>query len=357
MTSQKSDAIALVLFSILLLAMLLGGAVSPALAASSEAQKPMVWRMAHYQPEQRVLMQAIKWWSDELEKRTSGRIKIRHFFGEELARAKEILPMVAAGGVELGTPTLTYHPSEFPLMQMINDYPYAELGELFYLAPGAVDQVPALQAEWKKNNVMPLSHGGLAPYGIVSTKPVKKLDDLKGLRIRVFGPNVPLRMARIGMVPLTLPSSEIYEAMAKGSVECSFSTLDQHRIGLFEVAKTHLKGDFCPSIYAAQPVMNLKLFNSFAPDLRKIIMDLQVDHLKTVKRMVEEGDVADEKFLKSKGVNFYSLSEAENKKIQQISSETWDLIGSKLKDQDGFKSMKAALVRLKAEYDKTKKNR
>lgn len=354
MASQKKGVKVVTVFLILFLAVLFGAAVNHAVAASSDAEKPLVWRMAHYQPEQRVLMQAIKWWSGELEKRTNGRIKIRHFFGEELARAKEILPMVAAGGVELGTPTLTYHPSEFPLMQMINDYPYADLGELFYLAPGAVDQVPALQAEWKKNNVMPLSHGGLAPYGIVSTKPVKKLDDLKGLRIRVFGPNIPLRVAKIGMVPLTLPSSEIYEAMAKGSVECSFSTLDQHRIGLFEVAKTHLKGDFCPAIYAAQPVMNLKLFNSLAPDLRKIIMDLQVDHLKTVKKMVEEGDVADEKFLKSKGVNFYSLSEAENKKFEQISSETWDLMGSRLKDQDGFKSMKAALARLKAEYQKAK---
>lgn len=349
MISLKSCVSALAL-----LAVTLGSAIDTLSAASSPEQKPIIWRMAHYQPEQRVLSQGLKWWSSELEKRTNGKIQIKHHFNEELARAKEILPMVAAGGVEIGTAPISYHPAEFPLMQLMDGYPYRDLDELFWLAPRVVEQVPALQAEWKKNNVVPISYASLAPYGMISIKPVKKLDDLKGLRVRVFGSIVPVKMAKLGMVPLTLPSSEIYEAMAKGSVECSYSTLDQHRIGLFEVAKTHLKGDFHPALYAAQPVMNLKLFNSLAPELRKIIMDLQVDHLKTIKKMILDGDEADEQFLKSKGVNFYYLSEAENKRIQQISIETWEEAAKKIKDQDAFKSMKSALVRLKAEYGKIK---
>jgi TRAP-type C4-dicarboxylate transport system substrate-binding protein len=157
------------------------------------------------------------------------------------------------------------------------------------------------------------------------------------------------------MVPLALPSSEIYEAMAKGAAECSYSTLDQHRLGLWEIAKTHLRGDFQPTIYAAQPVMNLKLFNSLAPDLRKIIMDLQIDHLKVLKKILLDGEADDEKFLRSKGVNFYYLTEAENKRLVQIADEAWEQIASKVKDQAGVKSLKENLVRLRAEYNKTKK--
>lgn len=354
MSNKKSDATALVLLSFLLLIVLLGGVVNPTFAASSAAQKTMVWRMAHYQPEQRPLMQGIKWWANELEKRTGGRIKIKHYFAQELARAKEIISMVGTGGVELGTPAVAYHPSEFPLMKLISDYPYEDLDELFWLAPRVVEQVPALQAEWEKINVKPLSYGGLSPYGIVSAKPTKKLGDLKGYRIRVFGSVVPLKVAALGMVPLTLPSSEIYEAMAKGAVECSFSTLDQHKIGLWEVAKSHLKGDFQPTIYAAQPIMNLKLFNSLDPELRKIIINLQVDHFKVLKKILVEGNISNEKFLKSKGVFFSTLSEAENKRLKQISKDAWEKAATKVKNRDGLKAVRAALIRLKAEYSKIK---
>ena len=354
MSSQKSDARALVLLPFLLLVLGLLGVISPALAASSQAQKPIVMRMAHYQPEQRVLMQGAKWWADEVQKRTGGRIVIKHYFSEELARAKEIFPLLGQGAIELGTPVVAYHPSEFPLMQLLVDYPWKDLDALFWLAPRLIEQVPALQAEWKKNNVKPLSYGGLPPYGVVWIKPVKSLNDLRGLRIRVWSSILPKRMAKLGMVPLTLPSSEVYEAMAKGSVECSLSPNDQHKVGLWEVAKYHLKGEFLQAAFAAQPVMNLKLFNSLDPELRKIIMDLQVDHLKKLKELIVEADAADEKFLRDKGVNFSSLSEAENKRLEKEAIEAWELSATNIKAQDDVKAIKAALVRLEAEYRKTR---
>jgi TRAP-type C4-dicarboxylate transport system substrate-binding protein len=354
MTSQKSDTITLVLLPILLLVVSFWGVINPALAASSQAQKPILMRMAHYQPEQRVLMTGAKWWADQVQKRTGDRIIIKHYFSEELARAKEILPLVGQGGVDLGTPALTYHVSEFPLMQLLIDYPWKDLDALFWFVPRLVEQVPALQAEWTKNNVKPLSYGGLPPYGIVSIKPVKTLDDLKGLRIRVWGSTLPKRMQNLGMVPVTIPSSETYEAMAKGSVECTLSPTDQHKVGLWEVAKYHLKGEFIPALYAAQPIMNLRLFNSLDPGLRKIIMDLQVDHLKKLKELIVETDAADEKFLRDKGVSFPSLSEAENKRIEKDAIVLWEQAATQMKAQDNVKAVKAALVRLQAEYIKTR---
>jgi TRAP-type C4-dicarboxylate transport system substrate-binding protein len=354
MSSQKSDTIALVLLPFLLLVVSLWGVVSPALAASSQAQKPILMRMAHYQPEQRVLMTGIKWWADQVQKRTGDRILIKHYFSEELARTKEILQLVGQGGVELGTPALTFHVSEFPLMQLLIDYPWPNLDALFWFTPRLVEQVPALQAEWQKNNVKPLSYGGLPPYGVVCIKPVKRLDDLKGLKIRVWGSVVPRNMSKLGMVPVTFPSSELYEGMSKGSVDCTLSPTDQHKVGLWEVAKYHLKGDFTPALYAAQPIMNLKLFNSLDPELRKIIMDLQVDHLKKLKELIVETDASDEKFLRDKGVNFSSLSEAENKRVEKDALEGWEQATAKMKAQDDVKAIKAALVRLKAEYIKTR---
>jgi TRAP-type C4-dicarboxylate transport system substrate-binding protein len=329
--------------------------LTPAEAASS--QKPIEMKMAHYQPEQRVLMVGVKWWGDQVRARTSGRIVIKHYFGGTLARAKEIYPLLSRGGLELGTPAPSYNVSELPLFNFVGDYPYQSLGELFYVMPKLVKEVAALAAEWKKINVIPLSYGGLPPYGIVSRKKLERLDEVKNLKIRVWGKNVPRRVTKLGMVPLSTPSSEIYEAMAKGTVDCSLSPSDQHRsLGLWESAKYHLKGDFIPALFAAQPVMNLTAFNRLEPELRQILMDLQADHLKKLIQLVEETDARDEKFLKEKGVNFIYLSKSDNKRLQQVAMEVWEEQAAEMTAK-GFgaeiKEIKAALERVKAEYRKT----
>ena len=320
-------------------------------------KKTIEMRMAHYQPEQRVLMVAIKWWADQVKARTGGRIVIKHYFGGTLAGAREIYPLVSGGGLELGTPAPSYNVSDLPLFNFVGDYPWPNLDELFWFMPRLVEKVPALAAEWKRINVKPLSYGGLPPYGIVSRKPIKSLAELRNLKVRVWGKNVPRRVTKLGMVPLSTPSSEIYEAMAKGTVDCSLSPTDQHKsLGLWEVAKYHLQGDFIPALFAAQPVMNLDLFNRLEPDLRQILMDLQVDHLKKIKELVQETDAADEKFLKEHGVQFAHLSKAENKRLEEIAMEVWEEQAAELSAKGRgaeVKEIKATLEQLKPEYLKT----
>lgn len=327
-------------------------AVSLPQVAFAAGPDPIVMRMAHYQPEQRVLMRAIKWWGKELEKRTDGRVKVEHFFAGQLAKAKDILALVSAGGIDLGTPALTYHVSEFPLMQLVIDYPWKSLDELMWVAPRLVDQTEALKAEWKRNNVVPLSYGGLPPYGVVTTRKVEKLADLEGCKIRVWGKTVPKRVSKLDMVPVTMPSSETYEAMAKGTAECSLSPTDQHKsLGLYEVAKFHVTGDFIPALYAAQPIMNAQKFAQLDPEIREVIMDLQSDHIKKVEELIAETDQRDREFLKEQGVNFVPLSTEENERIRQDALSIWEASAAELQSQDAVEEIKQAIERLRAEYD------
>ena len=147
MTSQKSKVKWAGLFSLLLAIAALFVCSKLVLASSSETHKPIEMKMAHYQPEQRVLMVGAKWWAEQVKERTNGRILIKHYFGGTLARAKEILPLVSRGGIEVGTPALAYHVSEFPLMNLVADYPWSSIDELFWMLPRLVDEVPALAAE------------------------------------------------------------------------------------------------------------------------------------------------------------------------------------------------------------------
>jgi TRAP-type C4-dicarboxylate transport system substrate-binding protein len=316
-------------------------------------------RMAHFQPEQRVLMVAAKWWADQVTARTGGRIVIKHYFSEKLATATEILPLVGRGGIELGTPTITYHISEFPLNNFLGDYPWPIMDE-FVLWPRLIAEIPALAAEWKKNNVVPLSYGAVPPYGIVLRKPIKTVDELKNFKIRVWGTNVPMKMIKLGMVPVSLSSAETYEGIEKGTVDASLAPMDQHRsLGLWQVAKYHLKCDILPvGGFAAAPVMNLDAFNRLDPELRKILTDLQVDHLNKVTQLVKEADAADETFLKNHGVNVLSLPEAENRRFQKVSMEVWEQEAADLSARGlgaEVSAIKAGVEKVRAKYLKTRR--
>jgi len=359
MSTGQCKAASLIVSSFLLAILPLAFCAGAAVAASAPQDKPIEMRMAHFQPEQRVLMVAIKWWADQVKERTNGRILIKHFFSEKLATATEILPLVSRGGIELGTPTITYHISEFPLNNFLGDYPWPKMDE-FVLWPRLIEEVPALAAEWKRNNVVPLSYGVVPPYGMILRKPVRNLDELKNFKVRVWGTNVPKKVSKLGMVPVSMSSAETYEGIDKGTVDSSLAPMDQHRaLGLWQVAKYHLKCDVLPvGGFAAAPVMNLDLFNRLDPELRKILLDLQVDHLQKVKQLVGEADAADEKFLKDKGVNILSLSEADNKRFQQVAMEVWeqqaaDLSGRGLGAE--VNAIKAGIEKLRAEYLKTRR--
>ena len=63
------------------------------------------------------------------------------------------------------------------------------------------------------------AHG---PGLLHSKKPVYKMEDLKGLKIRSYGFNA--RVAKmLGGVPVAMPQNSVYEALQKGVVDASLS--------------------------------------------------------------------------------------------------------------------------------------
>lgn len=143
-------------------------------------------------------------------------------------------------------------------------------------------------------------------------------------------------------------------------MDASLAPMDQHRsLGLWQVAKYHLKSDVLPvGGFAAAPVMNLNVFERLDPELRKILLNLQADHLSKVKQLVKEADATDEAFLKKNGVNIIYLSEAENRQFQKVAMEVWEQQAADLSARGlgaEVNAIKAGLEKARAEYLKTRR--
>ena len=123
-------------------------------------------------------------WAKEIEKRTNGAVKINMFPGGTLTPADQCYDGVVKGISDVGMSVVSYVKGRFPLSEVI-DLP---LG--YRSGTQATKLANAYFAKFKPkefDDVKIMYFHGHGP-GIVNTKkPVEKLEDLKGMKLRCTG--------------------------------------------------------------------------------------------------------------------------------------------------------------------------
>ena len=122
-------------------------------------------------------------WGKEVEKRTNGRVKVQHFAGGTLTSPPTTYESIVKGVVDIGLCVLGYTMGKFPLSDVIA-YPLGVPSG--YIATKLVNEyyVKFKPAEFNEVKVIYLQANG--PGIIHTTKPVAKLEDMKGLKIQDF---------------------------------------------------------------------------------------------------------------------------------------------------------------------------
>lgn len=101
---------------------------------------------------------------------------------------------------------------------------------------------------------------------------VKVPTDLKGHKIRVAGPDQSQLIAGCGGAPVTMPASEYYEALGRGTIEGVITGVEMSIArSLYEVVDNMclLDFDWGLTYYA----MNLDLWNKLSPDLQALLVE------------------------------------------------------------------------------------
>jgi TRAP-type C4-dicarboxylate transport system substrate-binding protein len=248
-------------------------------------------------------------WAKEVEKRTQGRVKITVFPAGTLTPADQCYDGVVKGISDIGMSCFAYTRGRFPLMEVLDlpiGYPNGKVATYvandFYqmFKPKELDDVKVLYLH---------AHG---PGLLHTIKPVTKLEDMKGLKIRSTGLSSKV-VTSLGGVPVAMPQGSTYESLQKGVVDGT--------IGPIEVLKGWKQGEViknttnCSGIgYTTSMfvVMNKKKWDSLPKDIQKIISDVNKEwinvHAKTWDSLDEEGKA----FTLSLGNKIIPLSPAEN---------------------------------------------
>ena len=201
------------------------GAVQPASAEDPSG----TWRWAHFSAEAWGSSQADKLFAEELKELTDGKLDTRFYWAGAMGSGTELLELTANNAVDVGSFVPSYFPGQMPLMSLVNSIPLTFTDPVVAMEVQqklAMDN-PYFQEELKKNKVYPILFHGLAPYRLQCTTPVRKIEDIKGLRVRTFGEWPPKMFEQLGAVPVNIGMVEVWttkkgvltEALARKVIE------------------------------------------------------------------------------------------------------------------------------------------
>lgn len=185
-------------------------------------------RFAHFFPATTPTAKTDAEFARLVEERTNGAVKTQFFWAGAMGKATEILGLVGSGSVEMGATLPNYFPAELPFASLgavpLTYFPDPETA--LTVEHAVTNGDPAGQAELRTANVESLLVHALRPYHLECTKPIEKITDLDGTKIRTFGAFAPGALQSFGAIPVNLQPAEIYEGLQRGVVDCVMYNYD-----------------------------------------------------------------------------------------------------------------------------------
>jgi len=250
-------------------------------------------------------------WAKEIEKRTGNKVQITVFPGGTLTNAKQCYSGVVTGISDLGFSLFAYTRGRFPVMAAVDlpmGYPNGKVASRvaheFAKAfnPKELSDVKVLYLH---------AHG---PGLLHTKKPVTKLEDLKGMKIRATGLSAKVVEA-LGGVPVAMPQGGTYEALQKGVVEGTFGPMEVLKgWKQAEVVKytTECYGVGYTTTFFI--VMNLDKWNALPDDVKKVFEEVSEKYVDIHGKVWDSTDEEGRKYTQSLGNKIIPISDKENAK-------------------------------------------
>jgi len=250
-------------------------------------------------------------WCKEVEKRAAGKVKITYFPGGTLTPAAQTYDNVVKGIADIGESCFAYTRGKFPMMETL-DLP---LG--YKSGVAATNLVNAFYAKFQPKELADVKVLWLHAHGpgiLHSKKPVNKLEDMKGMKIRATGLAAKVVQA-LGAAPVGTTMPETYDALRTGVADGAMAPIESLQGWKWgEVVKSTTQNFGSAYTTAMFVVMNKAKWNSLPPDVQKIFEDVSKEWVVKQGKVWDEIDKEGYAFTKKRGNQVITLSAAEDAK-------------------------------------------
>lgn len=299
----------MVAFSQLAPSHLLAQTTKPSSTAPPSSTEKINLRFAIEWPEPSSLYQVlIKPILAEIEQKSNGRITFTKFLGGILGKGPEQYDMVKTGKVDFTVHATGYTPGRFPMCDVLSlPGAYENSVSSQEVALAVYDRI--LYKEFPDTHSLSFHQAQLF-YVYTVAKPVRVMEDFKGLKLRTAGGFVTDALKALGAAPVPIVLGDVYTSLQTGvigGVVMGPSAFPGYK--LQEVIKhaTRFKFGTTTHVFA----MNTATWEKIPADLRKIIEEAVRKWGGYQMAMWQKDDTFVTKVLMDKGGTTYTLPQAE----------------------------------------------
>lgn len=314
------------LSSAVLAAALIAGSGAPPAAADT-----IEWRFNNNYAPTRPESAHIRNLAADIEKRTDGRLKISVSEGGAMG----LKDADAIRYMQAGTPEMAFIWPPF----LGRDAPDIANVYVFGLISGAEEHLKALPAVktvlkegLEKRGIAVVGYMGLSiiDASIFCREPVRSLDELKGVKLRVGTREQVETFTKLGVAAQIVPQNELYTALQTGVIDCAlYPARFAGSISVQEVARnaTYIGFPFPPAPYAM--MVNKAKWDALADDLKGHVSDamaaLEEASFNFDKDAIAEQEAREK--VAGQGVTWHADFSADDQAaIRAAALETWDAL-------------------------------
>ncbi|MFO7600402.1 MAG: TRAP transporter substrate-binding protein [Candidatus Desulfacyla sp.] len=258
-------------------------------------------------------------WAEKISKMTDGQVKVTFFPGGALGKTPDHYALAEKGIADIVYILHDYTPGRFPMTSVF---------ELPFMIPSAqktsvamwkvYEQFPEFQKEYEKVKVLALFCHDPGGFNSVK-KPIRTIEDFKGMKFRTANPHVTKALKLFGAVPVNMPVTDTYTALERGVVDGTVLPWEGNFVfKLAELLKYGTEADFYTMTMMA--VMNKKKYDSLPDNVKKAI-----DETTGMVMSEEAGRVYDavrpvmRKLCMDKGMEAIQISPEESDRLKALS--------------------------------------
>ena len=314
-------------------------------------------KLAYFVGDQHAMSKWLVKWSDILEKESGGRIKVTRFPGSQMGPVQQHYDFVRTGQADVAWFLHGATPGRFPLTELVQ-VPYlvgsAEIGTK--VLNDAELRSKYLDAEHKGVKVLLLmTH---QPGNVHTTKkPIRTVEDMKGLRIRFASPTIRDYVAALGGTPVGVLPTEQVEQLQKGTIDGVFIDYGGAGIAFKMGGVLKYSTEMYSYVSSFGVAMNPDFWGKLSPDLQALVTKSVTGIEKEVGQAWDGLDVPGKKAIMDGGGEAITLSAAENAKFRKIGA---DVAEAKVKELEGrgmpARAIYTTMKSLSEKHAKTSKN-
>lgn len=289
-------------------------AAVPEPRADAATGPELILRYAENQPEGYPTTEAAYAFAELVAERTDGRVNVRVYSNGVLGSETSIVEQMEYGGIDFSRISIMslgeFVPEVFVLQL---PFLYKDDDHMWRVLDGAIGEV-FLDSIKDRIGLTGLAWFDAGVRHFYTNRPVKGLEDLQGLRIRVAESGLMEDLIRqLGAVPVRLSYDDVYSALAKGEIDGAENNWPSYDYsGHFEVAKYMLVDGHTriPELLLASAEAMEKL-TALDPQYPALVRDCAREAALLERDLWKQAETESEAEMREAGVTVTALTEEE----------------------------------------------